>query len=237
VTEPAPPEAPEGRGPSSPAEDAARPARRGLIGPFSGRQLVTVLVVVVLAGIGLSLATTPLGPPANGGGPPIPGATPYIVGPVVEGLRPGDRAPELEFTRDDGTAFRLTDLDGNPVRLSDLEGRLVWVNFWASWCPPCQAETPVMREMDETYRDQGLSIVAIAVQETTVDDVAAYADRYELEYTIAFDASGDVFRRYRVFALPTQFFIGPDGRILQVVNGPLFEEAARQRIEAWLPAE
>jgi thiol-disulfide isomerase/thioredoxin len=113
----------------------------------------------------------------------------------------------------------------------------VWVNFWASWCPPCQAETPVMREMDETYRDLGLSIVAIAVQETTVDDVQAYADRYELDYTIAFDASGDVFRRYRVFALPTQFFIGPDGRILQVVNGPLFEDAARQRIEAWLPAE
>jgi thiol-disulfide isomerase/thioredoxin len=223
------PRTPESLDPATP------PARRGLVGPFSGRQLLIVLVVVVMAGVGLSLATTPLGPPANGAGPPIPGASPYIVGPVVEGLRPGDTAPELEATRDDGTTVQLTDLEGRPVRLKDLEGRLVWINFWASWCPPCQAETPVMREMDEAYRDRGLSIVAIAVQETTVDDVRAYADRYELDYTIAFDASADIFRRYRVFALPTQFFIGPDGRILQVVNGPLFEDAARQRIEAWLP--
>ena len=120
---------------------------------------------------------------------------------------------------------QLRDLDGNPVRLADLRGKLVWLNFWATWCPPCQAETPVLREMDERYRDQGLAIVAVAVQETTVDDVRAYAERYELDYPIAFDASADIFDLYRVFALPTQFFIGPDGRILEVVNGPLTREA------------
>jgi peroxiredoxin len=91
--------------------------------------------------------------------------------------------------------------------------------------------------MDERYRDRGLAIVGIAVQETTVDDVAAYAERYELGFPIAFDASADIFRLYRVFALPTQFFIGPDGRILDVVNGPLTEADAAARVEAALPAE
>jgi peroxiredoxin len=80
--------------------------------------------------------------------------------------------------------------------------------------------------MDERYRDQGLVIVAIAVQETTVDDVAAYAERYGLGYPIAFDASADIFDLYRVYALPTQVFIGPDGRITDVVNGPLTVDSA-----------
>ena len=60
---------------------------------------------------------------------------------------------------------------------------------------------------------------------------------FGLEYPIAFDASADIFDLYRVYALPTQFFIGGDGRIIEVVNGPLSEAKARTRIERWLPTE
>jgi thiol-disulfide isomerase/thioredoxin len=208
--------------------------RRGLIGPFSGRQLAGAFAIVTVAAIALTLATRPIAPGPDSA-TALPVTTPFIVGPATEGLRPGDLAPELEATRPDGTAVTLTDLDGNPVRLADLRGQLVWLNFWATWCPPCQAETPVLRDMDEAYRDRGLRIVAIAVQETTVDDVRAYAQRYELGYEIAFDASADIFGKYRVFALPTQFFVGPDGRILDVINGPLTDASAASRIEAWLP--
>jgi peroxiredoxin len=222
-----------------PAPQAAPPQpppRRGLIGPFTLRQLLGILGVVVLAAVGLTLATRPIAPgPANA--TPIPVSTPFIVGPVKPGLQAGQQAPELEVTRDDGTVVGLTDLDGNPVRLEDLRGKLVWLNFWATWCPPCQSETPILRDMDETYGDKGLAIVGIAVQETTPDNVRAYAERYELGYDIAFDASADIFNLYRVFALPTQFFIDPDGRILEVVNGPLTDAAAQARIDAWLPQE
>ena len=210
------------------------PARRGLVGPFTGRQLLAVLGVVVLGAIGLTLATRPIaaGP---GSATPIPLATPYLVGAVTEGLHPGDVAPELAVTHSDGSTVQLGDLDGNPVRLADLRGKLVWLNFWATWCPPCQSETPVLRDMDEAYRDKGLAIVGIAVQETTPDDVKAYADQYQLGFPIAFDASADIFDLYKVFALPTQFFIGPDGRVIQVVNGPMTDDTARQLIEASLP--
>ena len=157
-------------------------ARRGLVGPFSGRQLLALVAVIVVAAVGLTLVTRPIAPgPANATA--IPLATPFIVGPPTEGLRPGDVAPELEVTGADGTTVQLTDLDGNPVRLEDLRGKLVWLNFWATWCPPCQSETPVLRDMDEAYGDDGLAIVGIAVQETTPDDVRAYADRYELGTT------------------------------------------------------
>jgi peroxiredoxin len=208
--------------------------RRGLVGPFTGRQLLTVLIVIVVTAVGLTLATRPIAP-GPGSATALPIATPFLVGPATEGLRPGDAAPELETTRPDGTTVVLTDLDGKPVRLADLRGKLVWLNFWATWCPPCQAETPVLRDMDAAYRDRGLAIVGVAVQETTVDDVRSYAARYELGYEIAFDASADIFGRYKVFALPTQFFISPDGTILEVINGPLTDDTAKARVEAWLP--
>ena len=221
--------------PGGPRTSGEPPARRGAIGPFSARQLLGVVGVIAASALALTLATRPIAP-GPGGATALPVATAYVVGPAVEGLRKGDLAPELEATRDDGTRVALTDLDGNPVRLADLRGKVVWLNFWATWCPPCQAETPVLRDTAEAYRERGLEIVGIAVQETTVDDVKAYAERYGLSYPIAFDGSADIFHRYRVFALPTQVFIGPDGRILDVVNGPMSDADARARVESYLSA-
>jgi peroxiredoxin len=210
------------------------PPRRGLIGPFTGRQLLGILLVIVLVAIGLTLATRPIAAgPANA--TPIPVSTPFLVGPATEGLQPGQQAPELLVKAPNGTTVPLTDLDGNPVSLADLRGKLVWLNFWATWCPPCQSETPVLRDMDEAYGDKGLAIVGIAVQETTPDDVKAYADRYQLGYDIAFDASADVFDLYKVYALPTQFFIDPQGRIAAITQGPLDVESAASQVEAILP--
>jgi len=220
----------------SPLRSEPAPPRKTLIGPFTGRHLVGALGVIVLAVVGLTLVTRPIAP-GPGSATPLPAATPFLVGPPIEGLRPGNEAPEFAVTHGDGSDFQLQDLDGNPVRLEDLKGKLVWVNFWASWCPPCQGETPVLRDLDEAYGDKGLEIVGVAVQETTVDNVKEYAERYQLGYRIAFDTSADIFRLYRVYALPTQFFIGPDGTILDVVNGPLSHQDAQARIDAWLPKD
>ncbi|HEY7702152.1 MAG TPA: TlpA disulfide reductase family protein, partial [Candidatus Limnocylindrales bacterium] len=115
-----------------------------------------------------------------------------------------------------------------------LRGKVVWINFFASWCPPCQQETPILRSLADEYRDRGLEVVGISVQETTSTDVKAYADRYRLRYTIGFDGSGHVLREYRVFALPTQFFIDVDGAIRTVVSGPVDEQGARALIESML---
>jgi peroxiredoxin len=216
-----------------PSFDHAPPARARGIGPFSFRQLATIGLVVVVVAAVLRIATTPV---ADLGAAPtaFPEPTQFVIGSAVPGLGVGQQAPELAVTRPDGTTVQLTDLQGEPVRLEDLRGKLVWLNFWASWCPPCQSETPVLREMDERYRDRGLAIVGIAVQETTPQDVAAYAQRYDLRYPIAFDASADIFHTYRVWGLPTQFFIDPQGRILEVAK-VMDEAGAQARVEAWLP--
>lgn len=212
-----------------------RPPRRGVVGPFSLRQLVVAFGIVVVSAVVLAAVTRPLGSVAPTG-PADPRATPFVVGSPTVGLQVGSIAPELEATLDDGSTFRLTDLDGDPIRLADLRGKPVWINFWASWCPPCQSETPVMRAVHQAYRDEGLELIAVQVQET-VDQGRRYAETYGLEYTIGADVSGHVFRTYLAYALPTQFFIDPDGVIRGVVGGPLDEGAARQWVESILPEE
>jgi thiol-disulfide isomerase/thioredoxin len=213
-----------------------RRERHGLIGPFGGRQIAVGALAVAVAAIGLVVATRPLGS-IDPIGPNDPRATQFVLDPNARiGVREGDLAPELQVTLDDGSTYQLTDLDGRPVRLAELRGKGVWLNFWASWCPPCQAETPVLRDLAEQYAEDGLVVVGISVQETSEADVRAYAERYQLGYTVAADLSGHIFRLYRPPGLPTQVFIGPDGAIRSVVLAPLSHDAAEAQIRAILPA-
>jgi len=213
-----------------------RPARdrwgRQVIGPFTLRHLVVLLGTLVGVGVLLSVLTTPLSTP-GATQPPMPGSSFVIVGDVTDGLAVGQRAPELEGLRD-GEIVGLTDLDGEQVRLADLRGGPVWVNFWASWCPPCQEELPVLRAMDEVYRDQGLTIVAVSVQETSVEDVRAYAETYGLDYTIGFDGRSEVFKAWLGFGLPTHYFLDADGLIQVRHYGPLSMAQAATIIEGLL---
>jgi peroxiredoxin len=209
--------------------------RRGLIGPFGGRQLLGGALVLLVTAVILVVVTTPLGS-AMPIGPGDPRATQYVLDPNARiGVRPGDLAPELEVLRPDGTTFQLTDLDGQPVRLADLRGKAVWINFWATWCPPCQAETPVLRDVAERYRDRGLVVIGISVQESTAGNVAAYVAKYQLGYRIAADVTGEIYRLYRPPGLPTQIFIGPDGAVRSFVLAPLTMAGAIAQVEAILP--
>lgn len=213
-----------------------RRERHGLVGPFGGRQIAVGALAIAAVAIVLFVVTRPLGS-TEPIGPNDPRATQFVLDPNgLIGVREGQFAPELEVRLDDGTMYRLTDLDGRPVRLADLRGRGVWLNFWASWCPPCQSETPVIRDLAAKYAARGLVVIGISVQETSADDVRAYAARYQLGYTIAADLSGHIFRLYRPPGLPTQIFIGPDGAIRSIVLAPLSATAAEAQIQAILPA-
>ena len=212
-----------------------RPKRHGLIGPFGGRQLLVGALVILVAAVLLVIVTTPLGTP-GGIGPGDPQATQFVLGPApTNGLKVGEIPPELIVPGATGGQAYLSDLNGQTVRLLDLRGRAVWLNFWASWCPPCQSETPVLRDLAERYRNRGLVVVGISVQESSPANVADYARRYQLGYTIAADSTGAVFRDWRLYGLPTQFFIGPEGAIRSIVPAPMTEARAVAQIEAILP--
>ena len=231
MTEPVAPEP----GPAAPdsfeLDPPPRPRRRRGVGPFSLRQVTIAILAMMGAAIIGTLATRPLGSIVPG--LPVPDPSAFLIGSPIPGLRPGDLAPELEADRPEGL-LQLKDLHGTPIRLADLRGKAVWINFWASWCPPCQYETPTIRSIDEHYRDRGLVVIAIQVQQT-VEDGQAYADRYNLHYTIGADVTGAIFHAYKVFALPTQFFIDTNGVVRQVIIGPLDEARAAAMVESILP--
>jgi cytochrome c biogenesis protein CcmG, thiol:disulfide interchange protein DsbE len=217
--------------PGDPPTQRPMPVRRRGVGPFSLRQVTIAILAMMGAAIIGTLATRPLGSIPIG--LPVPDPSAYLIGSPIPGLHVGDLAPELEGESADGHVV-LTDLHGTPIRLADLRGKVVWINFWASWCPPCQFETPTVRAVDQRYRDRGLAVVAVQVQQT-VETGLDYASRYGLDYTIGADVTGAIFHAYKVFALPTQFFIDPNGVIRQIVNGPLDEARAAQLIESLLP--
>jgi thiol-disulfide isomerase/thioredoxin len=192
-------------------------------GPFNLAQIGAVTVALIVTAGALLFATVPLGgTPANQA---QPGSGFYTLGAPEQGLRIGDQAPELEGTVN-GELVGLADLAGDPVRLADLRGKPVWINFFATWCPPCQQETPVLRELYEKYAPAGLALVAISVQETSIDDVRAFVQQYNLGYTVGFDGSAAIFHAYRVFGLPTHIFIDRQGVIRQVFLGPVTSEQA-----------
>ncbi len=202
-----------------------RRSDRPFVGPFTVRHVTVLVVALVVTALLAAVLSQPLtgGPQAS---LPVPGSSFVPVGPAVEGLSPGDRAPELSGTAANGDEVVLRDLDGNLVRLADMRGRVVWINFWASWCPPCQEETPVLRDVYQRYQGEGLELVAISVQESTVEDVRRYVETYGLDFTVGFDATSAVFQTYRAFGLPTQVFIDREGVIRHVVLGPVTRDQA-----------
>jgi len=182
---------------------------------------------VVAGAIGLAVVLTRPMSIAPGQPTAAVGASFYLLGEAGTGLDIGQRPPTL--TTDDGT--QIVDLDGVPVDLAGYVGRPVWVVFWASWCPPCQQETPDLERAYGANRARGLALVAVNVQESA--DVARnYASTYGLTYRIALDPTAGVFNRWDVFGLPTHYFIGRDGIIRDRWFGPLPRQAMQSRIDA-----
>ncbi|EFO81177.1 alkyl hydroperoxide reductase/ Thiol specific antioxidant/ Mal allergen [Oscillochloris trichoides DG-6] len=123
--------------------------------------------------------------------------------------------------------FTLQTLDGNEVSLADYQGKVVLVNFWGTWCEPCQRELPALQSANERYAEQGLVIIGVNLtddertQGRSEDDIRAFVEQYQLSYPIALDRDGRVTDSFRVFPLPTSFFIDPQGQIRYVHVGEL----------------
>jgi cytochrome c biogenesis protein CcmG/thiol:disulfide interchange protein DsbE len=218
---------------ASPTPTGTHDRPRGLVGPFSGPQLLAAAVAVLLVAGALKALTTPIGAAAPA--VPTPGSSFVAFGLPQVGLQPGDHAPELAGTFG-GQPVVLTDLAGRPIRLDSLRGHPVWINFFATWCPPCQSETPTIEEVYEAHRAQGLVVIGVSVQESSIADVRAYAKTYGLQYTIGFDGTSAVYRAYQIYGLPTQVFIDRQGIVRQVWNGPLSLSQAEQMLAPLLAA-
>lgn len=148
---------------------------------------------------------------------------------------PQPSQPEKSFPRSGFTApdFELTALDGGLMSLSDYQGRVVVVNFWASWCPPCKSEMPAIQSVAAAYPTEELTILGInSTIQDDLADVQAFVTEHKLSFPILLDTTGEVSRMYQVQALPTTFFIDQHGVIQKVIyGGPLSEALIRAEID------
>ena len=154
--------------------------------------------------------------------------------PMSAGGAAAPPSPQVGFSAPD---FTLDDLNGNPIKLSDLRGRVVVLNLWASWCPPCRAEMPAMDAVYRAHRDKGLVVIGInPTFQDSEPDARAFVQQLSIDFPIVFDRDGATSRdRYNLQAMPTTFFVGRDGLIRDIVfGGPMTRALINSKIEKLL---
>ena len=115
--------------------------------------------------------------------------------------------------------IQLKDVYGNPVSLSDFRGKIVFLNFWATWCPTCVVEMPSMEKLHRRFKDKDFVMVAINMQESDAQ-VKAFFEKRKLSFTALLDSNGEVSTGFAVNALPTTFVLDKEGRIVGRALGP-----------------
>lgn len=152
-------------------------------------------------------------------------------------MPPKPATQEIVMTKRPDTLpdFLLYDLEGNPVTRADFTGKALFVNFWATWCPPCRREIPVFIEMQRKYGDQGVQIIGVAIDNR--EDVAAYLQEFPVNYPILLgEMELDAIETanamgVNVAGLPITLTTDKFGRILEVHPGELDEAEAEALIK------
>ncbi|MCI0485332.1 MAG: TlpA family protein disulfide reductase [Blastocatellia bacterium] len=118
--------------------------------------------------------------------------------------------------------FKATDLQGKPFDATPLKGRIVLLDFWAVWCPPCLAAMPVLKKLNRDFKSKGFSVVGIAVYSGTAEDIGEIVREHKVDYTVVV-GDDDLVERFEVIGYPTYFLIAPDGRIYKKYVGEVEE--------------
>mgnify|MGYP001060564263 FL=1 len=159
------------------------------------RNLVLV-VVIVLVGAAVYLVATSSSRPSSE---------------WVNSVAVGDLAPD----------FQLEDTKGNKVSLSDLRGKVVMVNLWATWCPPCIEEMPSMERLHEVMAGDDFVMLAINTEQNGRTVVPEFLKKTPYTFPILYDDKGVVQKLYGVYKFPESFIVGKDGKVVEKIIGPL----------------
>ena len=126
--------------------------------------------------------------------------------------------------------FTLQNLKGENIKLSDLAGqKVILLNFWTTWCPYCVKEIPELKKYYSEYKDKGLEILAINIQETP-NQVKNFISKRNVDYPILLDKDGSVANQYGVRGIPTNYLISKDGMIIFSGHSLPSEENIRQSL-------
>ncbi len=130
-------------------------------------------------------------------------------------------------------SFSVRGFQGSDISLSSLKGRVVVLNFWATWCPPCRDEMPYVVKLGSEYQDKGVSLVAVSMDESDVapETVGHLVSQMPALGQFAAYANSEVAVTYKVGPIPTTYVIDPTGKIYASVEGQVSESTLRRWIE------
>lgn len=140
-----------------------------------------------------------------------------------EELEIGDKAPD----------FQLESLTGERVKLSDLKGKVVLINFWATWCPPCKKEMPAIQSVYNEFHDDGFVVLAVNLAESEYI-ISQFKKKTDIEFPIYLDKDESVKSMYGVYYIPSSFFIDRQGKIARMYEGEMKIENLKEWIESLL---
>ena len=136
---------------------------------------------------------------------------------------------------DKGLDFVFNDLNDKPVRLSDFRGKVVLVDIWATWCPPCRIEIPGFINLYKKYKDKGLEIVGIATDQLGKTVVKPFVEEFKINYPIVIGDSNEVMKIFGpIRGIPTTFLIDEKGIIMNKYIGYRAEEVFEKDIKILL---
>lgn len=145
--------------------------------------------------------------------------------------------PKLEEIKDRPAApdFTLANPDGKKLSLKDYRGKLVFVNFWATWCEFCREEMPAMERLYQEFKGKGFEILAVNVKDKR-SDALAFVKKLKLTYPIMMDPEGEIGLLYGAFGMPTTYLIDEKGMVLARLWGPAdwYSPGARNLIKSLL---
>lgn len=130
--------------------------------------------------------------------------------------------------------FQLANLNGELIRLSEFEGKVIILNFWATWCAPCRMEIPHLNNLYSTYREQGLSVIGIALDPSGPEILKSFAQELNIDYPILIGNDNISDSYGGIFGIPTTFVVGRDGIIHHRFIGLAQEDVLEKDILALL---
>ena len=119
----------------------------------------------------------------------------------------------------DPVRINLKDIKGKNISLSDFKGKIVFLNFWTTWCPTCRIEVPSMEKLHQKFKNKDFAMVTVNLRESA-SKVKAFFKKFKLTFTALLDSTGEVGASFGIRAIPTTYILDKTGRIIGRVNGP-----------------